>query len=300
MAREIKLVVGAEVWVPEGDLMVFRSGSYGYQPALADISRRSQFRPGEGLPGAVRATAQTQLWKDLNARFLRPEQATAAGIDAALGIPWFRGNTLVAVVAIHLSQRTEVPGCLEIWRVNEALDVLTHAGGYYSHCPEFEHMGALVQFQKGTGLPGKTRASKEVEVIEDVRESTSFLRSSLASRAGLKFGIGIPVCRFGDVPEVITLFGSSERPFVHSFWRFMPGEAGWLDPCTPLVADPALDLPSPSHGARLKALAEAALESGVPGAYSGQRDGSPADTGLTLVLPCDSGTGIKSVVCLEV
>jgi hypothetical protein len=300
MAREIRLVVGAEVWVPEGDVMVFRCGSYGYQPALADVSRQSRFRLGEGLPGAVRATGHCLLWKDLTERFLRPTQAAAAGIDAAVGIPWFGGDELVAVVAIHLSQRTAVPGCLEIWRVNDAIDVLAHAGGYYAHCPEFEYMGALVQFQRGTGLPGRTRESGDFEVIEDVRESNTFVRASLASRAGLKFGVGIPVCRSGEVPEVITLFGSDERPFVHTYWRFVPGPSGGLSPCTPLVADPTLDPPTPSHSARIKALAEAAFESGLPGAYSGQRDGSPADTGLTLVLPCYHGADVRSVACLEI
>src|SRR5688572_5437501 len=102
------LVVGAEVWIPDGESLVFGSGAYGPHSGFLAASQQGRFRIGEGLPGAVRATGQALLWTDLSDKFLRAEVALTSDFHAAFGFPWFKGNTLVAVVALLLRRGPDV------------------------------------------------------------------------------------------------------------------------------------------------------------------------------------------------
>ena len=215
-------VQAAELWLPQGEVMAFGAGAHRGNHELAAASASLRFHYGEGLPGAVWASGQALMWKELVGPFARAELAEAAGIDAALGLPLFDGDRLIAVLTLLLSSRVELPSCLEIWDVTDELDVLRHARGYYLHCAELERFSPFIQFPRGTGLPGLTWLHGEVEVMQDVRNSNAFIRAGLAARCGLKNGIGLPIYRNRRVVQVVTLFGAEQRSFIGAIELYHP------------------------------------------------------------------------------
>ena len=228
MTREKALVQAAELWLPQGEVMALGAGAYRGNEELSTASETLRFHYGEGLPGAVWANERALLWKELSGAFGRSELAAKAGIHAALGCPLFEGDRLVAVLTLLLGQRTEVPGCLEIWDVVDELDVLKHGRGYYAHCAEFERFSPFIQFPRGTGLPGRTWLSGGVEVMEDVRTSNAFIRAGLAHQCGLKNGVGVPIYRGRRVAQVLAMFGAEEHSFISGTELYHPrgGELG--------------------------------------------------------------------------
>ncbi len=61
------------------------------------------------MPGAVWARQGALVWHDLTSHFVRAEVAAAAGIDAAIGFPWFKGNELAGVVTLLLTASVDAP-----------------------------------------------------------------------------------------------------------------------------------------------------------------------------------------------
>jgi hypothetical protein len=215
-------VQAAELWLPQGEVMAFGAGAYRGNQELMGASMPLRFHYGEGLPGAVWASGQALLWKELAGPFARAEVAAAAGIDAAIGLPLFEGDRLIAVLTLLLSSRVEVPSCVEVWDVADELDVLKHARGYYVQCAELERFSPFIQFPRGTGLPGLTWLSGEIEVMEDVRRSNAFIRAGLAAKCGLKNGIGLPIYRNRRVLQVVTLFGAEQRSLITGIELYHP------------------------------------------------------------------------------
>jgi hypothetical protein len=289
-------VQAAELWLPQGEVMAFGAGAYRDNHELAVASAPLRFHYGEGLPGAVWASGQALLWKELAGPFARAELASLAGIDAAIGLPLFDGERLIAVLTLLLSSRVELPSCLEIWDVADELDVLRHARGYYVHCAELERFSPFIQFPRGTGLPGLTWLSGEVEVMEDVTKSNAFIRAGLAARCGLKNGIGLPIYRNRRVLQVVTLFGAEQRSFVNSIELYHPrgAELGaailfdWSGPGATRgqsVADASgRQLAQDVLVSRLPSLSQ------LPGA-SGQE--------ICLALPLHDRKGLKEIVVLR-
>ena len=222
MNRDKSVVQAAELWLPQGEVMAFGAGAYRSNDELAAASPSLRFHYGEGLPGAVWANERALLWKELAGAFGRAELAAKAGIDAALGCPLFDGDRLVAVLTLLLSNRAEVPSCVEVWDVVDELDVLKLGRGYYAHCAEFERFGPFIQFPRGTGLPGRTWLSGGVEVMEDVRKSNAFIRAGLAARCGLKNGVGLPLYRGRRVAQVLALFGAEQHSFISGTELYTP------------------------------------------------------------------------------
>src|SRR6478609_7007977 len=218
-------VQAAELWLPQGEVMAFGAGAHRNNHELAAASASLRFHYGEGLPGAVWSSGQALLWRELAGPFARADLAASVGIDAAVGLPLFDGERLIAVLTLLLSSRVELPSCVEVWDVTDELDVLRHARGYYLHCAELERFSPFIQFPRGTGLPGLTWLSGEVEVMEDVRHSNAFIRAGLAARCGLKSGIGLPIYRNRRVLQVVTMFGAEQRPFVSGIEVYHPRSA---------------------------------------------------------------------------
>jgi hypothetical protein len=219
-------VQGAELWVPQDDQLVLRAGAYGPHTEFARVSGRSRFRRGEGLPGAVWTSERAQVWSDLGSHFVRAEHAKTAGIDAALGFPWFVGRELVAVVTLLLTTRSTAHACVELWSHGGDVDVLRHSGGLYVNTPDLERVSGLLQFPYGAGLPGLAWSTGMPLVIDDVRASNEFVRAEPAARAGLRRGLAVPIFRERKVVHVLTFFGSDADAFPHAFELFVPGELG--------------------------------------------------------------------------
>jgi hypothetical protein len=300
--KAARLIRAIEVWVPRGHVLVQSSGAYGDHAELARVSASATFRRGEGLPGAAWSTERPLVWQELGSHFVRADQALAAGVDTALAMPVFSGSALTAVIVLLMSTSCESPGCVEIWGADTDLNVLTHAGGHYSGCAEFDRFSRLIQFPFGTGLPGGTFAAGKPVVMHDVRRATTFIRSGLAASCGLKFGVGIPFRRGRSAAYVVTLLASEKRPFLQAIehWEAEPGADGArlaLRASSEAVAEPATR-EAPGEG-----LAAGVLATGVPKvvAVKALEDAPIADDGaptLALGIPVTDGEHVRGVTCL--
>jgi hypothetical protein len=291
------IVQGAEVWVPRADLLVAREGAYGAHTEFARVSARTTFRRGEGLPGAVWSTGQALLWRDLGVHFVRAEHAAAAGVDAAVGFPVFRGQELCAVVVLLLTHLCDSAGCVELWRADDDMRILKHEAGHYCHAGDFERFSRLLQFQYDTGLPGTTYRGTP-QIMHDVRTSSSFIRSALASRAGLKWGVGIPMFRARSVQQVLTLIASERSPFLRGAEVWLRTHDGLRLEAAAFHDDDERSemLPVSARRARQTQLAERVLDSRAPAAIAGVR---PDDPPIALGIPIHDGEALRSVVCLS-
>lgn len=290
------LVVGAEVWVPDGDTLVFSSGAYGPHSGFLAVSQQGRFRRGEGLPGAVRAAGRAVFWHELHAGFLRAEIALASGFHAALGFPWYKGETLMGVVALLLRRSPNAVGAIEVWDLDTSIDVFTYTDGHYSSCPEFERLSKTVQFPPGVGLPGITHSNAVCEVVPDVRFSGTFVRAAIAERARLKLGVGIPLVTSGKVNSVITLVASEGEPFVSEVSRFDRKEEGTLR-ATTLSSEPDAPRLPATYFKHLEQAVHTAFDEGTPVALA---DGDiPSQRIIALVLPHFTGDAVTTVTCIE-
>lgn len=289
-------VQGAELWIPLEDSLVLGAGAYGLHTEFARVSGRSRFRKGEGLPGAVWERQSAVVMNDLSSHFIRAEHAAAAGIDAAVGFPWFKGTELVAIVTLLLTSSADASAAIEVWNHDDQIDVLRHGGGLYVKADELARLSPLVQFPYAAGLPGLSWSVGTPVVMEDVRTSHEFIRAELAARAGLKRAIGVPMFRQRRVAHVLTMMGNETESFIKAFELFVPAEVGlstkacFEEPGRWSESIP----PNGPFGAR-KRLALEAKASGLPGVAS-FGDGGPA---ILLALPIHDGTRLRAVGCLE-
>lgn len=296
------LVRAIEVWVPQGEVLLQSSGVYREHVDFERVSKQSAFRRGEGLPGAVWSTERALIWRDLSVHFVRAEQAKAAGIDTALAMPVFNGRALSAVIVFLLRKTHSHPGCVELWDVDADLRVLTHGGGHYCGCPDFETFSPMIQFPLGTGLPGATWAADKPFVMNDVRHAGTFIRAGLAARHGLAFGVGLPIRRGSSVSHVVTFIAAAERPFLQAFelWEALQGSGGArlaLRAAAEAIAEPA------AREAPGEALCVDVLTTGAPKVVTVQvpedapieGDAAPR---LALGIPMVDGAGTRRVACL--
>ena len=297
-------IQGAELWVPKDDQLVLRAGAYGPHTEFARVSARTRFRRNEGLPGTVWAKQQALVWRDLTTHFVRAEYAALAGIDAALGIPWYTGRELAGVITLLFTVSTDAAACIEIWNHDESVPVLRHGGGLYAHAEEFARVSPLVQFPYAAGLPGSTWSSGIPVVVEDVRASSEFVRAELAARAGLKRAIGVPIYRERKVVHVVTLLGAEVRSFIGAFELFVQSEHGltskarfedWVIPPEGPVAETV-------PRAR-EILAREARYSRLPVISPGPQvipgPGQASRSSILLTLPIHDGVRVRAVACFE-
>ena len=97
----------SEVWLPQGETLVFGGGDYGSLEAFADVSAQAQFAHGEGLPGTAWAEGRPivldrfEIW-DTRPERVGPRRAAMRidGICERDGPLWPRQNPPVDIVTI--------------------------------------------------------------------------------------------------------------------------------------------------------------------------------------------------------
>jgi hypothetical protein len=292
-------IQGAELWVPKDDCLVLRSGAYGRHTEFARVSARSRFRRGEGLPGAVWATQQALVWRDLRTHFVRAEHAAAAGIDIALAFPWFHGRDFAGVVTLLMTNAAVAPSCVEIWNHDESLDVLRHGGGLYAQAHEFEELSRLLQFPYAAGLPGLTWSRGIPTILDDVGASNEFVRAELARKMGLSRGIGVPVYRERRVAHVLTLIASRQACFIRACQLFGHAERGLVSRAS-FTEPPGVD----HHALTRESLArDVWLSPRLPLITPrplAERGTASEDSGeILLTLPIYDGIRLRGVACFE-
>lgn len=206
----------AEVWVPEGDKLVLKKGSYGTLTDFAAVSHQTSFDKGEGLPGKAWAEERPVVLKGFEGSyFMRTEAATAAGLTAAVAIPIFDGKKLNSVLVVMCSDDAERIGAIEVWASNAT--TLTLEDGYYGAAKHFEWVSQHTEFPRGQGLPGGVWAASTPMLMRDLGGSYAFIRSESAGKAGLTTGLGMPVPTPSESAYILTLLSALGTPIARRF-----------------------------------------------------------------------------------
>lgn len=296
-----------EVWRPDGDLLQLDSGAYG---ELTDFERASlelTLKKGQGLPGASWSTMRPEVWHELGEPFVRAERARTAGIGAAVAIPFFHGNELVAIIAFLCGDRSESEGCIEVWEPNGKGE-LEHADGYYGALASFESVSRQLKFPRGVGLPGLVFQFGSPQIIDDVKKSNSFLRAAAARESGVASGLGLPVYCGSSIIQVILFLSAESSPLARAFEIWRPDEAGALLRSQAFYAPELSKFGAARAELRLQGdegLAGRAYSSALPYAVSTETRAFPEleharDEGIriALALPIDDGHKVRAVVLM--
>ncbi len=303
-------VQAVEVWVPEGNLLQRHSGAYGVLSVFAEASADLTLQKGQGLPGVAFRSMRPEVWHELGAHFVRAQSARLEGLSAAVALPWFRGNTLVAVVVFLCGNRAETGGCIEVWEPTEQR-LLVHMDGYYGRLSAFEDVSRVMRFPLGAGLPGTVWERGLPQIVEDLGNSTSFMRAAAARESGVTSGLGIPLLCGGQVTHVVTFLSAESTPLARAFEIWVPDASGRLSLKQSYYAPGLSTLKDQSTFmslARGEDVAGRVFESGLPCALSctAQAGMSPAflradaarELGLSFAvgLPVHDGDRLRAVV----
>lgn len=275
VVKQPAFVQAVEVWTPDGNLLERRSGAYGQLTAFAEASAHLTLEKGQGLPGAAYRSMLPEVWHDLGAGFVRAQSARLSGLSAAVALPWFQGNALVAVVVFFCGDREQTGGCIEVWEPDEQ-KLLVHMDGYYGRLSNFEDVSRVMRFPSGQGLPGIVWERGLPHLMADLGESTSFMRAEAAREFGVSSGLGFPLICGGRVHHVVTLLSASSTPLARGFEIWLPDSSG------------RLQLKQCHYEDGLAALAESARKS----AFDPDADmaGSVSASGLPWVIDCAAPT----------
>lgn len=115
--------VGAlEIWRGQGGRMTLDAGFYGAAAAFAEVSERTSFQPGQGLPGGVWSAGAPMLMRDLghSAGFARSAAARAAGLTTGLGLPLATPSGTPYVLALLSGRATPIARRFELWDATAA------------------------------------------------------------------------------------------------------------------------------------------------------------------------------------
>jgi hypothetical protein len=297
-----------EVWRPDSDLLQRDSGAYGQLADFENASVQLVLRKGQGLPGAAWQTMRPEVWHDLGPRFVRADLARMAGIGAAVAIPFFHGSELVAVVAFYCGGQ-DSEGCIEVWDSNGKGE-LEHGDGYYGRLTAFEMVSRQCTFPRGVGLPGQVFLAGVPLIIDDLRQSSSFLRAAAARQSGVESGLGIPIYVAGQIEQVILFLSASSTPLARAFEIWLPGDDDRMRRgqafYMPELSDFSEARRELSFGVGDE-LVGRVFENGLPFAVSTSTRAYPqldrareAGIELVLALPIDDGDNVLAVVLLFV
>lgn len=218
----------SEIWVPEGERLIYAGGDYNGRAAFEETSRQTSFAKGEGLPGKAWAEARPVVLKAFDGSyFQRAQAAKEAGLTSAVALPVFAGPTLKSVLVVLCGDDAARIGAIEIW-TGDRDGMLMLDDGYYGAAEEFEFVSQHTHFPKGQGLPGGVWAAQAPILMRDLGSGYKFIRASAAGKAGLTTGLGLPVPVPGDTPYVLTLLSARGTPVARRFeiWDARAGNDG--------------------------------------------------------------------------
>ena len=222
-----QFVKAIEVWVPGLHELRLELGSayYGSLEGFRGASEGMTFGLGEGLPGKTWEKGRPTILKDLHdPLFLRTEAADQAGLACAVAMPVFCGEFLQAVVVLFCGSETAT-GALEVWHNPQQSDFeLRLEDGYFGELERFEWITRNLTIMRGRGLPGKAWADAAPVMIENLGESSAFLRASKAAEVGMTTGLAIPLSLREDNVQIFTLLSAKGTPIANRFEVWKPDE----------------------------------------------------------------------------
>lgn len=154
--------------------MTLLDGYYGGLPPEFERLSRDTFLPrGTGLPGMAwqRDEAVIMGQADTNARFLRGDAATGAGICRAMAMPCCATNHASYVLMLLSGRETPIARRMERWMVDRAGAQLVLAAGHCELAGDLAQSGdviklldadALLTKAVGCGVPALTDATKRL------------------------------------------------------------------------------------------------------------------------------------------
>jgi len=219
-------IKATEIWIPGSDRtqLVFGSGLYGGMQKFREISEQQEFAYGEGLPGRAWSEGRPQVLKGFDSKlFRRGEAAWEAGLTAAIALPIFVGEVLMAVVVFLCGDEGEHAGAVEVWAQN-AREEMALVDGYYGSMDRFEWISRRISFTFGRGLPGSVWKSRAPAVIDDLSNSSTFLRARNAAEAGITTALGIPCFHADESLQVMAFLSARGTPIARRFEVWQPGE----------------------------------------------------------------------------
>jgi PAS domain S-box-containing protein len=102
----------------------------------------------------------------------------------------------------------------EIWLVDPQINRLILSNTWHRRSEgleEFATGSRQFSFVPGAGLPGRVWESHQVRWISRVADDDNFLRSALATKAGLRSAFGFPIVLGAEMLGVVSFFSGDER-----------------------------------------------------------------------------------------
>ncbi len=111
-----------EVWAETDGILCLDNGYYGAAVQFGEVSRRTSFARGQGLPGGVWSSRTPMLLRDLGSGhgFVRGESAGAAGLTTGLGLPVPVPGGKNYVLTLLSAPGTPLARRFEIWDARAA------------------------------------------------------------------------------------------------------------------------------------------------------------------------------------
>lgn len=209
-----------EIWIPGADRTKLElcGGLYGDLHDFRAAAEQQQFGYGGGLPGRAWAEGRPIVLKDFDSsHFRRGEAAKEAGLKVAIALPVFSGEILLAVVMFICGDDEEHAGAIEVWGRDAGRDEMALVDGYYGSLERFEWISQRIRFVFGQGLPGEVWASRTPMVIEDLGNSSTFMRARNAAEAGITTALGIPCLHGPESVYVMDFLSAMGTPIARRF-----------------------------------------------------------------------------------
>lgn len=221
----------AEVWVPseDGGVLELGAGLFDEAPAFGAISHAMCFGRAEGLPGHAWDEARPVLLRSFEgSHFRRTAAAHAAGLSCAVALPIFRGDALTSVVVLLCGDSEAHVGAIELWRNDPRVtgDLALVEGYFGSTAPALEDLSRDGSLPRGAGAPGLAWQREAAVFIDNVGESTQFLRAQVAASAGILRALALPCGVPGREAWVLSLLSSSGTPIARRVESWLPEPEG--------------------------------------------------------------------------
>lgn len=301
----------AELWLPseDGTVLELAEGLFDAAPRFGAVSRGMCFGRGEGLPGRAWEAGRPMLLPQLDAAyFRRADAARAAGLDAALALPFGRDGRVDSVVVLLCS--TADSGVVELWHNDPRVtgDLRLEAAIVGRGAAALEALGRDAFLPRGAGLPGLAWRNEAAIYAEGLDDPRRFLRGEAAAQAGLVRGLALPCSGLGNGTHVLALLSAAQTPIARRVegWRLDGGTwqrtFGHCEHAGRLPSGAAAPVPAGALGVAdgVRAGALAAIGRG-PGRLGAVLDAELARAGLrsVLVLPVPADSGVDEVVALH-
>ena len=214
-------IKACEIWTPSKDrsMLEFSAGLFGNATAFAAQSRAMCFGRDEGLPGRAWESGHPIMLTQLSGGyFRRAAAAAAADIHCAVALPIFLFDTLTCVLVFFCGASHQGAGALELWHNDPRVSTdMSLVDGHFGAGGEaLEALARDTYLPRGTGLAGLAWQQGAAVLIDDLGQSTRFLRGDSTDAIGIKRGLAIPCSALNEHHYTLNFLSASLAPIAHT------------------------------------------------------------------------------------